>query len=81
MRNYRVDFYKSEDELYINFEDFHKVYTTKYNPSLFTLEDKPKEERKIVIESSINRTFFNIFREPVSCKQKRVGRIAMAYAG
>jgi hypothetical protein len=39
LRNYRVDYYK-EDELYINLKDFHKVYTAKYNPVLFVVDEK-----------------------------------------
>jgi hypothetical protein len=37
LRHYKVDCYKKEDEIYINLKEFHKVYTTKYNPVLFRL--------------------------------------------
>lgn len=80
LRKYRIDYYKDDDNLYINFKEFHHVYTTKYNPCLFIVEDKPREERKFIIESSINRTFFNIFREPVNYKQKKLWSVAIAYA-
>lgn len=80
LRNYKVDFYKKEDEIYINLKEFHHVYTTKYNPVLFTIEEKQKEEIiKPIIESKINRTFLNIFSKPMNCKQN-LRNLVMAYA-
>ena len=79
LRNYRVDYYK-QDEIYINLKEFHKIYTTKYNPVLFTVEEKRQEGRKPVIENKINRTFLNIFTEPINYKQK-LKRLTMAYSG
>ena len=75
LRHYGVNCYKQEDVIYINFKEFHHIYTTKYNPVLFTLEEK-----KPAIESSVNRTFFNIFSEPVNCKQN-LRKLVMSYAG
>ena len=75
LRHYGVDCYKQEDVIYINFKEFHHIYTTKYNPVLFTLEEK-----KTAIESSVNRTFFNIFSEPIDYK-KKLRRMSIAYAG
>ena len=80
LRDYRVDCYKKDDELYINFKEFHKVYTTKYNPSLFSLEEKQEEKKKQTNENNLNRTFFNIFSEPVNHRQKKLRRISIAYA-
>ena len=74
LRHYKVDFYKQEDTIYINLKEFHQIYTKIYNPVLFTIEEKP------TIESSLNRTFFNIFSEPVDCKQ-RLRKLVMSYAG
>ena len=74
LRHYSVDCYKNEDVIYIDLKAFHKIYTAKYNPALFTIEEKP------TIESSINRTFFNIFSVPVDCKQ-RLSKLVMSYAG
>jgi len=74
LRHYKVDFYKQEDTIYINLKEFHQIYTKIYNPALFTIEEKP------TIESSLNRTFFNIFSEPVDCKQ-RLRKLVMSYAG
>lgn len=81
LRHNCVDCYKKDDEIYINFKEFHKVYTTKYNPVLFIVEDKPKEEKKLVIENTINRTFFNIFSTPVDYRKKLKRHIAISYAG
>ena len=58
-----------------------EIYTTKYNPVLFTIEEKQKEEkRKLILENSINRTFFSIFCEPVNYK-KKLRHISIAYTG
>ncbi|MBO7095316.1 hypothetical protein J6V86_03995 [bacterium] len=81
LRNYRVDYYKDNNDIYINLKEFHKIYTTKYNPVLFTIEEKQKEEkRKLILENSINRTFFSIFCEPVNYK-KKLRHISIAYTG
>ena len=83
LRHYRVDCYKNEDEIYIDLKGFHKVYTDKYNPVLFTVEEKIEENKEIIkpiIESTINRTFFNIFSTPVDYKRK-LKNIAMTYVG
>ena len=80
LRHYSVDCYKNEDVIYIDFKSFHKIYTTKYNPTLFPLEEEVREQKKTVIENSLNRTFFNIFSEPVDCKQ-RLRKLVMSYAG
>ena len=74
LRHYSVDCYKQDDTIYIDLKKFHKIYTSKYNPALFTLEEKS------TIENSLNRTFFNIFSEPVDCKQ-RLRKLVMSYAG
>ena len=75
LRHYKVDYYKQNDVIYINLKEFHQIYTSKYNPSLFTIEDK-----KPIIENTLNKTFFNIFSEPVDCKQ-RLRKLVMSYAG
>jgi hypothetical protein len=74
LRHYNVDFYKQDDEIYINLKDFHKVYTAKYNPALFTIEEKES-----LMENTLNKTFFSIFSEPVDCKQK-LRKLVMAYS-
>ena len=82
LRHYRVDFYKQDGEIYINLKEFHQVYTTKYNPVLFTIEEKQKGEIiKPTIETKINRTFLNIVTTPVDYHQKKLRKIAINYAG
>ena len=82
LRHYSVDFYKQEGEIYINLLEFHHIYTTKYNPALFTIEEKQKWIiKKPIIESKINRTFLNIFTTPVDYHQKKLRKIAISYAG
>jgi hypothetical protein len=78
LRNYKVDNYKKEDEIYINIKEFYQIYTSKYNPALFTIEEQ-KEEKKTIISNKLNRTFFSIFYEPINCKQ-RLRNMVMAYA-
>ena len=80
LRHYKIDYYK-QDEIFINLKDFHKVYTAKYNPVLFTLEERQKGEIKPIIENKINKTFLNIFSTPVDYKKKLKRNIAIAYAG
>ena len=46
LRHYRVDCYKQEDEIYINLNEFHKVYTSKYNPVLFTISEEKNTRRE-----------------------------------
>jgi hypothetical protein len=79
LMRYSVDCYKQEDVIYIDFKSFHKIYTTKYNPTLFPLEEEVREQKKTVIENSLNRTFFSIFSEPINCKQ-RLRNMVMAYS-
>ena len=73
LRNNRVHFYEDREMLYINFKEFHKVYTSKYNPALFTEEDcdrvvEKQEVLKEIVDSKENRTFFSIFTRPVDRK-------------
>lgn len=84
LRHYNIDCYKQEDEIYIDLKEFHKIYTSKYNPVLFIIEEKKEEKReflKPIIENKINKTFFNIFSTPVDYHQKKLRKIAMTYAG
>ena len=78
LRNYKVDNYKKEDEIYINLKEFYQIYTKKYNPALFTI-DEQQETKKPIIQNKLNRTFFNVFSEPINCKQ-RLRNMVMAYA-
>jgi len=82
LRHYNIDCYKNEDVIYIDIKAFHKIYTSKYNPVLFSVEEKQKKEIiKPIIETKINRTFLNIFTTPVDYHQKKLTKFAMSYAG
>ena len=37
LNKYKIDTYKGKKWLLINFKDFHKAYTSAYNPTLFSL--------------------------------------------
>ncbi len=81
LRHHCIDCYKKEWEIYINLKEFHRVYTTKYNPVLFTIEENQKWEIiKPILENKINRTFLNIFTSPVDYHQKKLRKIAISYA-
>ena len=74
LRHNKIDFYKRDDEIYINLKEFYAIYTTQYNPALFKLEDK-----KSTIEDTLNKNFYNFFSEPVDCKQS-LWKLVMSYA-
>ena len=78
LRHNKIDFYKRDEEIYINLKEFYKIYTAKYNPALFNI-DEQQEIKKSIIENKLNRTFFNIFSEPINCKQN-LRNLVMAYA-
>ena len=46
LKRYKIDHYKGKKWLMINFKDFHKAYTSVYNPSLFSDLDKKETPRK-----------------------------------
>ena len=57
LKKYKIDTFKGKKWLLINFKDFHKAYTSAYNPSLFSVLDKkaiketprkPEEVEKIL---------------------------------
>lgn len=78
LRRYSIDCYKEEKTIYIDLKGFYKVYTSKYNPALFTIEEKIERAQKPIIKQP-NRTLFSFFTKPVSCKQE-LRNLVMAYA-
>ena len=74
LRHYNVDFYKQDGEICINLKEFHQIYTSKYNPALFTIEEKQS-----IIENNLNKTLFSFFSEPINCKQN-LRKLVMSYA-
>ena len=70
LKKYKIDTFKGKKWLLINFKDFHKAYTSAYNPSLFSVLDKkttketprkPEEVEKLLkfwdIDWLFNKTF------------------------
>ena len=60
-------------------KEFYDIYTEKYNPALFTVEETTEQNQKSIFETKINRTFFSFFSEPVDCKQE-LRKLVMSYA-
>ena len=65
LKNHKIDTFKSKMWLVINFKDFHKAYTSTYNPSLFSYtEKKPTIENGFLIFADVENSFLNIFSKP-----------------
>ncbi len=74
LRHNKIDFYKRDDEIYINLKEFYAIYTAQYNPALFKLEEK-----KSTIEDSLDKNFYSFFSGPINCKQN-LRKLVMSYA-
>lgn len=66
LKKYKIDTYKSKRGLAINLKDFHKVYTSTYNPSLFFFDEKSISKKWndniiIVPKFADNDSLFNYF--------------------
>jgi len=73
LKNHKIDSFKSKKWLVINFKDFHKAYTSAYNPSLFSYtEKKPISENKFLIFANVENPFLNIFSKPYKLISKRI---------
>lgn len=73
LRNHKIDSFKSKKWLVVNFKDFHKAYTSTYNPSLFSYtEKKPTNENKFLIFADVENSFLNIFSKPYKLISKRI---------
>ena len=46
LKKYKIDTFKGKKWLLINFKDFHKAYTSAYNPSLFSQLDKKNKVKE-----------------------------------
>jgi len=66
IKNYCTDKYKDENWIHVKFSEFHNIYTTKFNPSLFW-ENK---DANILAEA---------FSKPIDCKTnlKRIRIVAI----
>lgn len=75
LQQHKIDTYKSKKGLAINFKDFYKIYTSRYNPSLFwntskktSNSNKGKEQLKF---ADIESLFFYIFKKPYKRPNKK----------
>ena len=76
LKKYKIDTFKGKKWLLINFKDFHKAYTSAYNPSLFSELDKktktaprkPEEVEKLIKFGDTNDLFKRVFSNP--CRKK-----------
>ena len=75
LRHHKIDFYKDENIIYINMEEFYQIYTANYNPSLFTIDTNSDT----ILNKKSNKTFFSIFTGHISCKQS-LRNLVMSYA-
>ncbi len=74
LKKYKIDTFKRKKWLLINFKDFHKAYTSAYNPSLFSDLDKkvketprkPEEVEKLLKFGDADWLFARSFTKP--CK-------------
>ena len=52
LKRYKIDSYKGKKWLVVNFHDFHKLYTSKFNPTLFSFEQKKVVKKEKIIEKT-----------------------------
>lgn len=77
LRKYKIDTFKGKKWLMVNFKDFHKAYTSAYNPSLFSELDKksktketprkPEEVEELLKFTDTDWLFIKTFSKP--CKK------------
>ncbi len=74
-KKYKIDTFKWKKGLLVNFKDFHKAYTSAYNPSLFSELDKknkiretprkPEKVEEILKFADSDGLFFKSFTKPL----------------
>lgn len=79
LKKYKIDTFKGKKWLLINFKDFHKAYTSAYNPSLFSdldknskpkiLPRKPEEVEEMLKFADTDSLFLKSFSKP--CKKTK----------
>ena len=83
LKKYKIDTFKGKKWLLINFKDFHKAYTSAYNPSLFSVLDKkatkedprkPEEVEEFIKFSDTNSLFSRTFSRWYKKIEKKVKR-------
>ena len=75
LKKYKIDTFKWKKWLLVNFKDFHKAYTSAYNPSLFSQLDKktkikepprkPEEVEEILKFADTDALFYKTFSQPL----------------
>jgi len=84
LKKYKIDTFKGKKWLLINFKDFHKAYTSAYNPSLFSVLDKkatketprrPEEVEELLKFGDTNwlfvKTFSGSYKNPKNNNKNR----------
>ena len=78
LKKHKIDTYKSKRGLAINLKDFHKVYTSTYNPSLFFFDEKnismKWNDNMIIVPkfADDNSLFHYIFSKPYKRPNKKL---------
>ena len=75
LKKYKIDTFKGKKWLLINFKDFHRAYTSAYNPSLFSWLDikiktketsrKPEEVEEMLKFADTDGLFLKSFSKPL----------------
>lgn len=81
LKKYKIDTFKGKKWLLINFKDFHKAYTSAYNPSLFsdldkkskskTTPRKPEEVEEMLKFADTDGLFLKSFSKPCEKIEKQ----------
>ena len=81
LKKYKIDTFKGKKWLLINFKDFHKAYTSAYNPSLFsdldkkskskTTPRKPEEVEEMLKFADTDGLFLKLFSKPSKKAEKQ----------
>ena len=71
LKKHKIDSYKSKKWLAIHLKDFHKIYTAKYNPSLFIFDEKNTKKWNLDNMTNIPKftddesLFLYVFSKPI----------------
>ena len=72
LKKNKIDTFKVKKWVVINFKDFHKAYTSTYNPSLFSYTKKESNNvQKFLIFADVENSFLNIFSKPCKLISKK----------
>ena len=81
LKKYKIDAFKGKKWLLINFKDFHRAYTSAYNPSLFSdlgkkskskiAPRKPEEVEEMLKFADTDSLFLKLFSKPCKKAEKQ----------